>query len=188
MGRRGRRLPVHALLLLVIAGCAPQQEGEGDDAAGSMLTRVPAAERQAAPDLAGSTLDGADIRLSDYRGQVVVLNVWASWCGPCRAEVSALSDSQRELGSQGVQVLGVDTEVQRDKGRAFQREHDLAYPSLHDPGSRKLSSLPRGYARQALPYTLFIDRKGRIAATYVSTLTEADVRDITRPYLAERAQ
>ncbi|WP_217548820.1 TlpA disulfide reductase family protein [Streptomyces sp. GbtcB6] len=182
--RRHRRLPLLALLLaLPLAACAPPREAGGSP--GSPLTRVPAADRRTAPDLTGSSLDGRAVSLAQYRGKVVVLNVWASWCGPCRAEAPELSKAQRELAAKGVQVLGVDTDARRDSGRAFQDEHDLVYPSLHDPGSHKLVRLPKGYLPQALPYTLFIDRDGKIAAKYPSPLTEADVRSITRPLLAE---
>ncbi|MGW2956932.1 TlpA family protein disulfide reductase [Streptomyces sp. NPDC001220] len=181
--RRIRRLPLLALLL-VLAACAPRQDTGGSPV--SPLTRVPAADREAAPDLSGSGLDGRAVRLADYRGKVVVLNVWASWCGPCRAEAPELSKVQQELAAKGVQVFGVDTDARRDKGRSFERTHGLAYPSLHDPGSRKLLRLPRGYAPQALPYTLFIDRDGRIAAKYLSPLTAADVRTVVQPLLAEK--
>ncbi|MFK0154875.1 TlpA family protein disulfide reductase [Streptomyces sp. NPDC090499] len=185
--RRRRRLPLLAPLLaplLVLAvGCAPAREAAGSPV--SPLTRIPAADRKAAPDLTGSSLDGTPVSLAGYRGKVVVLNVWASWCGPCRAEAPELSRAQRALAAKGVQVLGVDTDARQDKGRAFQDEHDLVYPSLHDPGSRKLVRLPKGYLPQALPYTLFIDRRGKIAAKYLSPLTEADVRAVTGPLLAE---
>ncbi|MFE3164270.1 TlpA family protein disulfide reductase [Streptomyces sp. NPDC059224] len=180
--RRISRLPLLALLL-VLAACAPRQDTGG--APVSVLTRVPPADRPAAPDLSGGGLDGRPVRLADYRGKVVVLNVWASWCGPCRAEAPELSKAQRELAGKGVQVLGVDTDAERDEERSFEREHGLVYPSLHDPGSRKLLRLPRGYAPRALPYTLFVDRDGKIAAKYPSPLTAADVRTITRPLLAE---
>ncbi|MGY5048502.1 TlpA family protein disulfide reductase [Streptomyces sp. 900105755] len=182
--RRHPRLPLLALLVAVaLSACTPAREGAGSPV--SPLTRIPAADRKTAPDLTGSSLDGKPVSLSRYRGKVVVLNVWASWCGPCRAEAPELSGAQQALAAKGVQVLGVDTDARQDKGRAFQDEHGLVYPSLHDPGSRKLVRLPKGYLPRALPYTLFVDRHGKIAAKYLSPLTEADVRAITRPLLAE---
>ncbi|MFJ9345506.1 TlpA family protein disulfide reductase [Streptomyces sp. NPDC101237] len=182
--RRISRLPL-LVLPLVLAACAPGQDTA--DSPVSALTRVAAADRPAAPDLSGDGLDGRAVRLADYRGRVVVLNVWASWCGPCRAEAPELSKAQEELDSKGVQVLGVDTDAGRDSGRSFEKAHGLVYPSLHDPGSRKMLRLPQGYAPRALPYTLFIDRAGRIAAKYLGPLTAADVRTIVGPLLAEKA-
>lgn len=181
--RRHRRLPVLALLF-ALAACSPGQDTGG--AAGPPLSRVPAADRRSAPDLAGTALDGKPVRLSDYRGKVVVLNMWASWCGPCRAEAPELSRAQRHLSAKGVQVLGVDTDADRTAGLAFQRDHDLTYPSLHDPAGRRLALLPRGYRPQALPYTLLIDRDGKIAVLCLGPLTEPEVRDLTRPLLREK--
>jgi peroxiredoxin len=183
---RRRRVSRLLVPLLALAACTPQQDT--DSSAGSPVIRIRAADRQAAPALDGSALGGGRVRLSDYRGKVVVLNVWASWCGPCRAEAPELSQVQRHLAARGVQVLGVDTDADRSQGRAFASDHHLAYPSLHDPGSRQLvRRLPGRYLAQTLPYTLFIDRNGKIAARGLTALTEADVRTITRPLLAEKA-
>ncbi|MET8412185.1 TlpA disulfide reductase family protein [Streptomyces sp. NPDC005195] len=181
-----RRSMALALVLLALTACAPQRQSGGSPA--SLLDSIPAADRRSAPDLGGATLDGSPVHLADYRGKVVVLNVWASWCGPCRAETPELSGAQKDLKVRGVQVLGVSTDADRSDGRAFQREHRLTYPSLHDPSHRQLSRLPKGYLYQALPFTLFIDRRGRIAAAHVSTLTEADVRRVTAPLLRESAR
>ncbi|GHE11782.1 hypothetical protein GCM10010339_72780 [Streptomyces alanosinicus] len=171
--------------LLALAACTPRQDP--DASADSLVNRVPAAGREAAPDLAGTDLDGRRIRLSAYRGKVVVLNVWASWCGPCRAEAPELSRAQQHLAAKGVQVLGVDTDADRSQGRAFASDHRLAYPSLYDAGSRQLvRRLPAKYLARALPFTLFIDRDGRIAAQGLSSFTETDVRTVTRPLLDEK--
>ncbi|MER6028581.1 TlpA disulfide reductase family protein [Streptomyces sp. NPDC001851] len=184
--RRVSRLLAPLVPLIALAACTPQQDP--DNSAASPVIRVPAAERRAAPDLNGTALDGGRVRLSDYRGKVVVLNVWAAYCGPCRAEAPELSQAQRHLAAKGLQVVGVDTDADRSQGRAFASDHHLAYPSLYDPGSRQLvHRMPRKYLAQALPYTLFIDRNGKIAARGLAGLTEADVRTITRPLLAEKA-
>ncbi|MFF7357775.1 TlpA family protein disulfide reductase [Streptomyces filipinensis] len=182
---RRRRVLRLLVPLFALAACAPPQDTAGS--AASPVRHFAAADREAAPDLAGTALDGGRIRLSDYRGKVVVLNVWASWCGPCRAEAPELSEAQRHLAAKGVQVLGVDTDADRSQGRAFAGDHRLAYPSLHDPGSRQLvHRLPAKYQTSTLPYTLFIDRDGKVAAQGLVRLSEADVRTITRPLLAEK--
>ncbi|MEV6053071.1 TlpA disulfide reductase family protein [Streptomyces sp. NPDC052107] len=183
---RRRRVSPGLAALLALAACTPQQDK--DTSVDSLPTRIPATDRQAAPDLSGAALDGGRVRLSDYRGKVVVLNVWASWCGPCRAEAPELSQGQRHLAAKGIQVLGVDTDADRSHGRAFASDHRLSYPNLYDADSRQLvHRLPGKYLGRALPYTLFIDRHGRIAAQALSRLTEADVRALTRPLHGEKS-
>ncbi|ULR52038.1 TlpA family protein disulfide reductase [Streptomyces deccanensis] len=186
---------------LVMTGCATpkplptdveqgeqgEQAGRGERGArGGLFKSIPVGERPAAPDFAGSTVDGGSVRLSDYRGQVVVVNAWASTCGPCRVESPDLDRAQRELKARDVQVLGVSTDASRPNALAFQRDLDLSYPSLHDPGGKQFLKLPGGLVNpQILPFTLFVDRAGRIAGAVQSTVTEEDVRSVVTPLLEE---
>jgi peroxiredoxin len=180
---------------VVLAGCTTTKTlrtdeagaGRSDRSEGSVLRRVPAAQREDAPDFSGTTVDGRPIRLSDYRGDVVVVNAWATWCGPCRAESPALDKVQRELKEQGVRVLGVSYNAGRKNALAFQKELKLSYPSLHDPGGRQFLKLPRGLVNpQLLPFTLYIDREGRIAGATQAPVTTDDVRSAVTPILKEK--
>jgi peroxiredoxin len=114
-----------------------------------------------APDFTLDSLIGDPITLSDLRGQVVVLNFWASWCGPCRAEMPALNAVYERFRDQGLIVLGVNTTYQDDeaKARAAIQAWGLTFPIVLD----RDSAPSRQYRIQAMPTTFFIGRDGVIA-------------------------
>jgi cytochrome c biogenesis protein CcmG/thiol:disulfide interchange protein DsbE len=117
-------------------------------------------KRPPAPDHALPRLGGSGTAsLADFRGKVVVLNFWASWCPPCREETPLLARFQRRLGGRGT-VLGVTYKDDPDASLAFARKYDLPYPSLRDS---KLELAP-AYGTRALPETFVIDAQGRIVA------------------------
>jgi thiol-disulfide isomerase/thioredoxin len=127
------------------------------------VTIVPAADRRPAPALAGETLDGSRLDLGGMRGQVLVLNFWASWCGPCRSEQAGLQRASRDLASKGVRFVGVDIRDQRAAALAYEREFKTSYPSLFDP-SAALTAKLRAQAPAFPPATLVIDQQGRVGA------------------------
>ncbi|MDW8810177.1 TlpA disulfide reductase family protein [Streptomyces scabiei] len=180
-----------ALVVVLLSGCSTSEPLELDtDSAQSgrfqPFKRVPAAERADAPAFSGRTLDGKPVRLSDYRGEIVVVNAWATSCGPCRAEAPALDRTYRTFKDRGVRVLGISTDIERRNARAFQREFGLSYPSLHDPAGRQFLELPRGMVNpQILPFTLFVDRAGRIAGAVQARLDEKELGAILTPLLKE---
>ncbi|KND43986.1 MULTISPECIES: TlpA family protein disulfide reductase [Streptomyces] len=180
---------------LAMAGCATPKplpagveraERARQGAGAGLFKDIPVAERPVAPDFAGTSVDGEPVRLSDFRGRVVVVNAWASTCGPCRAESPDLDRVQRKSGARGVQVLGVSADVSRSHALAFQRDLGLSYPSLHDPGGKQFLKLPKGLVNpRILPFTLFVDREGRIAGAVQSKVSEKDVRGVVTPLLKE---
>jgi peroxiredoxin len=116
-------------------------------------------EAPAAPPVEAALLDGAAFRLADYRGRVVVLNFWATWCPPCLAEIPGFVRLQEELRDDGVVFVG----VAMDEGGAaavapFAERHGITYPLVLDDGA--LAARFGGVA--ALPTTLLIDRAGRV--------------------------
>jgi cytochrome c biogenesis protein CcmG/thiol:disulfide interchange protein DsbE len=126
-------------------------------------------KRPPAPDQVLPKLDGrGTASLADYRGRVVVLNFWASWCTPCREEAPLLARFQRTLGPAGT-VLGVTYKDEASASRAFAQKYALTYPSLYDG---KLQMAPK-YGTTALPETFVIDRRGRIVALSRGEVTKA---------------
>ena len=107
------------------------------------------------------TVGGESVTLSSLKGQVVVLNFWASWCGPCRREMPRLDQLNAELRSRGGRVLAVSIDEDRDNVDRFARIHGLKLPIVHDG--------PRGLAReldlQHVPFTIVLDRNGEVAYT-----------------------
>jgi cytochrome c biogenesis protein CcmG/thiol:disulfide interchange protein DsbE len=98
--------------------------------------------------------------LADYRGKVVVLNVWASWCPPCRDEVPLLQRTQEKIAPRGGTVLGIDTQDQSSDALDFLRQHKATFPSLRD----RDRSYGRSLGVTGYPETFVIDRRGRVAA------------------------
>ncbi|MFK0252642.1 TlpA family protein disulfide reductase [Streptomyces sp. NPDC090445] len=153
--------------------------------AGSVRTAARAAvldpaARQDAPALAGEDLDGNRVGLAELRGNVVVLNVWGSWCGPCRAEADDLEQLSRQTRADGVRFLGINTrDRDRAAARSFVRAHDVTFPSLHDPEGELLLRFPPALLNpQAVPSTLVIDRRGRIAAGIGGAVTDEQLRPL----------
>ncbi|PRW63945.1 alkyl hydroperoxide reductase [Actinopolyspora mortivallis] len=140
-------------------------------------------ERGAVTGLEGESLSDQDrkLRLSDYEGEVVVLNVWGSWCPPCRAEADDLQAVQDTLGDQGVQVLGINVRDNRAAAGDFVHNFGITYPSIFDPSGRAMLALD-GFPRSTVPATVVLDRQHRVAAIYLTEVTEKGllpkVRDI----------
>jgi peroxiredoxin len=131
----------------------------------------PADQRKPVPNLSGSSLADATktISLSDYPGKVVVLNIWGSWCAPCRNEAPELQQVFNQTKADGVQFLGVDIKDERSSAQDFVSNNDIDYPSLYDFPARSLLSLG-GIPRAAVPTTMILDRQHRVAAVYTQQL------------------
>jgi peroxiredoxin len=145
------------LLLAVITACSSERQGTADSAA--TLTSKPDVGFRA-PEYSASTLSGDSVSLSSYRGKVVLLNVWATWCGPCRKEIPELRVINSRYSSQGLTVVGVtvDTEGTEAQIADFVKEFRMDYALWHDPNER----ISAQYAIVGLPASFLIDRSGVI--------------------------
>lgn len=121
--------------------------------------------------------------LADHRGTVVVLNVWASWCDPCRSEMPLLQRTHERIADQGGMVLGIDTQDATEDALKFLADYDIDFPSLRDRD--------REYGRElgvsGYPETFLIDRDGRIAALYRGPITQEWLDEHLQPLLEEQA-
>jgi len=122
---------------------------------------------QPAPDFALETLDGDTLRLADLRGQVVVLNFWASWCLACIDEHPLLVEAARRYRDRGVRIVGVVYQDTRENARAWMAERGGDWTNVLDPGSRTAIA----YGLLGVPETFFIDRDGRVAYKQIGPLT-----------------
>ena len=167
---------VLALIGLLAYGLAAN---EPDRQAEEALAR---GERQAAPALELPRLDGGGrASLADYRGKVVVLNFWASWCGPCRDESPLLDRWHGRMRERGGIVLGVDTLDEAGKAREFIARYRLGYPMLRDGAGESRDS----YGIVGFPETFVIDRRGAIAAARRGPVDETFMRTEVAPLLKE---
>jgi cytochrome c biogenesis protein CcmG/thiol:disulfide interchange protein DsbE len=117
--------------------------------------------------------------LADYRGKVVLLNYWASWCAPCRSEAPLLERWQKVMQAHGGTVLGVDTQDVSGDGLKFAREHGLTYPSLRDGDGHTQGK----FGITGLPESFLIDRQGNIVATRRFAVDDAFMRTKVMPLL-----
>jgi len=120
--------------------------------------------------------------LADYRGKVVVLNMWASWCTPCREEVPLLQKTQDRIAARGGTVLGIDTQDASADALQFLRARDATFPSLRD----RDRSYVHEFGVTGYPETFLIDRRGRVAALRRFPVTKQWLDDHLPPLLAEQ--
>ncbi|MFI6448671.1 TlpA family protein disulfide reductase [Kitasatospora sp. NPDC050543] len=183
-----------AAAALVLAGCSSSGSSAGADGQIGFVKskggRSTAAigHRQDAPDISGTTLDGAKVALSDYKGKVVVLNVWGSWCGPCRSEAPYLQQIWEKYKDQGVQFLGINTrDVDPANAIRFEQEKGITFPSLYDPSGLEIAKFPKGSLNpQSIPTTLVVDREGKLAARAVGGQMDDALDELVQPVVAEQ--
>ena len=190
IGRTDRTaLAVLAVCGLVAAGCSTSGQGTGTSgyvSGSGAVTLLAPSDRKAAPDLDGPTLDGTDVSLDHYRGQVVVLNVWASWCPPCRSEAPDLVAAARRLAADDVQFVGIDTRDSDASARSFVRDAGVPYPSIVDPDGQTLLGFDPSLSAVALPSTLVLDAQHRVAARVLGPITATTLTDLVHDVVSDQ--
>jgi thiol-disulfide isomerase/thioredoxin len=179
----------------LISGCAGDTSGPGGApgnesrfVAGDGTTQViEPPERRPAPEVAGTTLDDRAYRLADHRGKTVVVNFWASWCAPCRAEAPALREVYQRHKGDGVEFLGIAVKDGRAGAKAFLRNIEPGYPSLYDQPGELALAFRDTVPPNAIPSTIIIDRKARVAARVIGPVTHSALERLVGRIAAERA-
>ncbi|GAB4533455.1 MAG: hypothetical protein Fur0018_22780 [Anaerolineales bacterium] len=141
--------------------------------------KVPA---RPAPEISLQGLDGQPVTLSDFRGQVVLLNNWATWCPPCKAEMPDLQAYHQAHQAEGFTVIAVNAGDPPADVRAFARDYGLTFPVWPDPNTTVL----RAFGVQGLPTSFVIDRDGMVRATWTGAITRQALEQYVTPYIKEK--
>jgi thiol-disulfide isomerase/thioredoxin len=187
------RRPALAAALLVaalaLAACSSASgASDGFVTGDGSVTTYAAGARKTVPDLTGPTLEGGTLSLSSYRGKVVVLNFWGSWCAPCRDEGPALENLSTTYASKGVQFVGLNIRDDADSAKAFLQNIGSTYPSLYDgPDGLLVLEFSKIVPPEGTPTTLLIDRQGKIAARIIGETTEPQLKELLAPLLAVKS-
>lgn len=183
-GRRltiGRAVVLVAVTAAILSGCSKggTKTNDGGYVTGDgSLTRVEPKDRKPAPPLSGDDLYGRPLSAETIKGKVLVVNIWGSWCPPCRKETPVLNKVAEELESEGVQFLGIAVREGAAASRAFAEGKKVPYPSISDSGGALLIGFSSSLPAIAIPTTYVIDRKGRVAARIMDVVTEITLRDL----------
>ena len=179
-------LAVVAVTVLAVSGCTakgadePTRTGSGDGYVGARsLTQVASDDRKAASVISGRELgQDKEIATDSYQGKVVVLNVWGSWCAPCRFEAPDLRGASEET-TDVAQFVGVNTrDLTTAPALAFERAFETNYPSIYDPQGKELLKFAGDLPPAAIPSTLIIDKEGRIAARILGPISKITLVDL----------
>ena len=185
-----------AALVVLLAGCAT-----GDDAVaqgGTFEFVAPGGKTDIfydPPDTRGKpgpisgpelTDPGKTISLDDFAGQVVVINVWGQWCGPCRAEITELQKVYDATKDTGVAFLGIDVrDNNRDAAVDFIIDRKVTFPSIYDPAMRTMIAFGGRYPTTVIPSTVVLDRQHRVAAVFLRELLAQDLQPLVERLASE---
>ena len=184
-------MPVALLLVATLVGCGARSE-DSDDAASPVragegyVQEYAPDDRPAVEDFEGTLLDGDEVSEADLEGQISVINVWGSWCAPCRAEAPTLRRLALAYEARGVGFLGLNVRDNTAAAQAFERRYDIPYPSITSEDSPKVSLAFGGQlAASAVPTTLVLNGDRRVAARVTGEVSGATLRALLDAALLE---
>ena len=174
--------------MALAVGCARHEERQSTaQAPGEAASKMakPAADAgsigSAAPEFELADLSGKKVRLSDFKGKVVILDFWATWCGPCRMEIPHFVRMQEKYKDKGLEIVGLSLDADGESAvRPFAKEHDINYTMLL--ASNETADLYGGVL--GIPTTFVIDRQGRIVKKFVGVMPPEAFEEAIRPLLA----
>jgi len=187
-----RFLAAVAVAALLLAGCTGKDAvdqssgGKFRFVSGTGVGRtIASADRAKAGGFTGELLGGGKLTLAQFAGKIVVINFWATWCGPCTTETPQFDLVYRANKAKGVAVIGIDTkETSTDAAKAFVKDNDISYPIVSDEQGETAVALGKIPAL-ALPFTVILDRQQRVAAVYLHPLTAKDLQPVLDKLFAE---
>ena len=170
------QIPIYAALIGLLALVGLQMRRNGPLKAG------PVGVGEMAPEFELTTFDGEQYSLADLRGQVVVVNFWASWCIPCKDEAPILNAAWERYRDQGVVFIGVDYVDTETEARLFMAQYGMAYPSGPDLGTR----ISQAYRVSGVPETYVVGRDGTLVSVKIGPLvSEAELEAMIEPFVAQ---
>ena len=156
--------------LAVAGGRALVGRNEGEQGSDQGIQVAPVVGALA-PDFTLANLEGENISLSDFNGQPVLINLWATWCGPCRIEMPTIQSRFEEYRDEGFIVLAVNFDEQRTDVQAFRDEFGLTFQMILDPGAE----VQKLYRTRSYPSSFFVDRNGVIQVQHIGVMTEGNL-------------
>ena len=191
----GRGVAAAALAVasaLAVAGCTggvaastPASNGQSFVAGNPGTTVFKSGTGPVAPSVSGPAVGGGKLALTAYRGHVVVLNFWGSWCTPCREEAPGLAALATHFKASGVRFLGIDIRDSAPSAEAFMSNFRISYPSLNDPSDNLALDFRNTVPPAGIPTTLVISRSGRITARVIGEATYDGLKTLVQRAAAE---
>jgi thiol-disulfide isomerase/thioredoxin len=183
-----KRLLLILFGVLALSACSLQAadpgDGQGFVAGDGSSVILPVDQRKPAPVLTGTDLNGEEVDTATWKGSPGVINVWASWCAPCRAEAPELVAVAKE--NPEVNFLGLDTRDNDEAARQFIEKYKIQYPNLPDPNGQLVLKFSDSLPPQAIPSTLLIDSQGRVAGRFLGAVEAGELDAAIQQLKAEQ--